>query len=237
MERSPFQRLPGELRNEIYELALLEPDGVKISLAGRKAKLVHESATYSRRAVAAINSLPATCKAVRAETQNLFFSINKFTFITQHFKQKRSSDFWIRTLQKWTSQIGQDHLSQIKRVSFDLGTWTCTDAPALPRLHMNQMQIIDQLFKIPVYAKMRADLRCPGIDISRINIPLSEPYTIFHGIRQKRKAKQKRLKKDFSDSVHREAYLEMFKSSHKVLDHLLSEMIWSEDGWESLRVE
>ena len=86
---SPLLRLPGELRNQIYEYAL---SGWQIQMAYSRA-IYGQQAVYCRRigeteddwtgwieATQAITALPVTCRQLCAETQLLPFTLdNEFT--------------------------------------------------------------------------------------------------------------------------------------------------------------
>lgn len=70
MDNSPLSKLPAEIRNEMYDLAL-KNDNCKIT---RQARL--SCGSENKHPLA----LTQTCRAVRQETQLTFFAVNTFTF-------------------------------------------------------------------------------------------------------------------------------------------------------------
>ncbi|KAK5684002.1 hypothetical protein LTS10_003866 [Elasticomyces elasticus] len=78
MDDSPLSKIPAELRNNISELALYQPNGVHLDLYTR---MEQRSSLPS-----ALLALTATCKQMRAETHDMLFAINSFTIHTHYFR-------------------------------------------------------------------------------------------------------------------------------------------------------
>ena len=74
--QSPFERLPAELRNHIYEYALYEPSG---------AKIWNEP------------SLLYTCKSIRAEAELMYYAINHFTIDIHEERIGHDLCRWLKT--------------------------------------------------------------------------------------------------------------------------------------------
>lgn len=80
MENSPLGRLPQELRDEIYELAVVHKDGIKLK---------HNTALNSNTAAKVVRgkrprdttlALAKTCRQAHKETMKLYYSNNTFLF-------------------------------------------------------------------------------------------------------------------------------------------------------------
>ncbi|KAK4633947.1 hypothetical protein CLAFUR0_03756 [Fulvia fulva] len=78
MDKSPLHRLPGELRNRIYRLALIQHDPVKLDSTGMN-KFIDSG---SKRNVKNALDLPSTRKQVREEGLSIFFAENRFEIKT-----------------------------------------------------------------------------------------------------------------------------------------------------------
>ncbi|KAK3629124.1 hypothetical protein LTR56_018245 [Elasticomyces elasticus] len=78
MDDSLLSKIPAELRNNISELALYQPNGVHFDLNTR----------MEQRSILppALLALTATCKQMRAETHDMLFAINSFMIHTDYFR-------------------------------------------------------------------------------------------------------------------------------------------------------
>ena len=78
MDHSPFSKLPAELRNNIYELAIREPGAVAISVEngyiGKRAFQARPVGYGARRL-----ALTMTCQEIRNETTAMYYNINSFS--------------------------------------------------------------------------------------------------------------------------------------------------------------
>lgn len=72
--RSPFGRLPPEIRNKIYTLMLTCSHGLEYDIEERSWKPMHDGTSISQAL-----SITATCKQIRAETKLMFFALNDIT--------------------------------------------------------------------------------------------------------------------------------------------------------------
>ncbi|KAF4307881.1 hypothetical protein GTA08_BOTSDO04322 [Botryosphaeria dothidea] len=76
-QTSPFLRLPGELRNEIYELLLTPPE---LTTQQRRAAAVHSSACSSLLPSADIHpAILSTCKQIHDEATPILYARNPFS--------------------------------------------------------------------------------------------------------------------------------------------------------------
>jgi hypothetical protein len=84
LENSPLGRLPPELRNEIFSLALNHSDSYELAsdsncMSSFFSRFGVGPPTTCSEISSALNIL-ATCKQIRSETENLFFSLNDIKF-------------------------------------------------------------------------------------------------------------------------------------------------------------
>jgi len=78
MDASPLAKLPPELRNNIFDLVVIIPNGVHLELSQGWPQTPDESADSVKHAMA----LMRTCKQIRQECFTTFFTANTFTFAT-----------------------------------------------------------------------------------------------------------------------------------------------------------
>lgn len=73
MDDSPFRKLSAELRNTIYEYALVHDQSIDVHLRGQnRPTLLRHDAQYD------LTALTATCKQARQEALPIFFNKNHF---------------------------------------------------------------------------------------------------------------------------------------------------------------
>lgn len=76
-QTSPFLRLPGELRNEIYELLLTSPE---LTAQQRRAASIHTSSCSSALPKADIHpAILSTCRQIHAEATPILYARNTFS--------------------------------------------------------------------------------------------------------------------------------------------------------------
>lgn len=91
MDSSPFARLPGELRNQIWRLSVIKPDGVNMSY---KQRTSNEP------------TLLATCRQIRREASGIYYAENAFFADTEY-----SANFYMND---WLSTIGATRAGMIR---------------------------------------------------------------------------------------------------------------------------
>lgn len=113
MEASPFQKLLPELRNRVYELALVHdrpiqvspnttPEG-QIKIRGKLKDEYH------------LTTLLQTCKQIRSETTELFYAQNTFNVSWPEYPDIPRNE--LRAFKEFTTQLGDSNskaLSEIK---------------------------------------------------------------------------------------------------------------------------
>lgn len=117
MNTSPFSKLPPELRNRIYELALRHPQPFVIFR--RQADSIRGAVgSEDGQGEGKSLSLLSTCKAVNMECAQLFYAVNDFTFMDR-------GAFGARDVRRrFRRTIGDDNAAALRSVSFDVGTST-----------------------------------------------------------------------------------------------------------------
>jgi hypothetical protein len=123
MEASLFNKLPGELRNRIYELALLQFDGVTVFVPGIRPHLFRPTETKN------ILALTETCKEMHNEASPVFYRVNKFVLISKYLGERYSGDIqnarnsqWKRGLCDWLALLGSRNTAALTHVEVDIGT-------------------------------------------------------------------------------------------------------------------
>ncbi|KAK5746611.1 hypothetical protein LTR17_000627 [Elasticomyces elasticus] len=130
MENSLFKKLPAELRNSIYELALWQPGGVSIGLIQTPQK----GFRWRSKAPA----LPSVCRQLRRETVEMFYSINRFTIRTKFIEAYEAyhagteeDDIMITRVidvARCLRAIGHERVKRAQGVSLHIGRYLGDDA-------------------------------------------------------------------------------------------------------------
>ncbi|KAK5725224.1 hypothetical protein LTR17_013176 [Elasticomyces elasticus] len=119
MDKSPLSLLPGELRNQIYELALHEPDDIVLETTYGKV-----TAPVNTRALA------RTCRQLRNETHEMFFNCNDFTMKCHYFSHGDTSyDVSVFAMAAWKRVKWE----RVKRKLDKLLTWVKSNGETAAR--------------------------------------------------------------------------------------------------------
>ncbi|KAK5124311.1 hypothetical protein LTR85_002014 [Meristemomyces frigidus] len=114
MDNSPLARLPPELRNDIYELALTHDRPYIIPTEQR------------RRSGLSGRGLMRTCRTVRAETTLLFYASNDFVFkCDSYYSLGPKSHKCVKEFQAFAGTIGEANAAALRSVSFSDESITC----------------------------------------------------------------------------------------------------------------
>ncbi|KAK4631487.1 hypothetical protein CLAFUW4_03647 [Fulvia fulva] len=132
-----FLRLPGELRNRIYELALLEPNGIPLTIddhtitSSRRTRPSNDDFNFAAKSYAysrtLLLGLPHTCRRIRAETLKIYYSINELVLYFEGVQVLGyRGDVWNgenqgNQLMKWCKMIGVDKAKEIRKLRLDFG--------------------------------------------------------------------------------------------------------------------
>ncbi|KAK5713593.1 hypothetical protein LTR15_011293 [Elasticomyces elasticus] len=115
LTESPFLRLPPELRNSIYKLALQQPEPASIRRLGKT-----ESRQPSSQLPYHATALTRTCKLIRGEATQLFYAINTFIILCEHVNHR----YKLLLLCDFLDQIGQQNKSALRSINIDIGSFT-----------------------------------------------------------------------------------------------------------------
>lgn len=123
MEVSSLSKLPGELRNRIYELALFQCGGVTVFVSGTRPHLFLPTETKN------ILGLTETCKYMRYEASPVFCQVNQFVLISKYLGERYTGDIhttrntqWERGLAEWLRNLGERNVKALSHVEVDIGT-------------------------------------------------------------------------------------------------------------------
>ncbi|KAK3620630.1 hypothetical protein LTR56_023289 [Elasticomyces elasticus] len=129
MENSPLKKLPAELRNSIYELALWQSGGVSIGM-------IQTPQGFRWRSKAP--ALPSVCRQLRRETVEMFYSINRFTIRTKfieayegyHADTEEDDIMMTRVIDvaRCLRAIGHERVKRAQGVSLHIGRYLGDDA-------------------------------------------------------------------------------------------------------------
>ncbi|KAK5122088.1 hypothetical protein LTR85_004334 [Meristemomyces frigidus] len=106
MEASPLKKLPAELRNRIYEMALQHEDAIIIRTDGAFDELSASGLPLA---------LTATCREIRNDTLKMFYANNAFHFHTT-LPNYATSGF-----KQWVNNMNANNMSQIHHLCLELG--------------------------------------------------------------------------------------------------------------------
>lgn len=174
MDTSPFAKLSGELRNRIYELALLETSSDDDSSETvdleqgwfdcpfHRAKVMNPARTGYVHPLEPLRmtGLPFTCKAIRRESLRLYYSLNKFTFETEYLKS-RHKDRIVERLVEWTKRIGSAQAREIRDVTISLSSLKAAGREG-EYIDWTHMRLIRSLFHPAARVRVRFYLEGNG---------------------------------------------------------------------------
>ena len=134
MDRSPYSRLPQELRDHIYQYVLVIPEGVQVDLAPLswtkqpwRSRSHGSNVPYLVKGEAAkhkhLLALTRTCKEIHSQIGGMFYKKNRF-ILSRH--ARRDEDYWkafCRAICAWTDLLAPDNHTSLKQVAVDLGDW------------------------------------------------------------------------------------------------------------------
>jgi len=113
MDNSPLAKLPAELRNYIYELALTCDTPCRVRSVGLNPQLLSPEQRQPL-------GLTATCKAIRAEPTKLFYANNSFVFTNGDSDCAFHRD-QVQWFQIFAGKVGKANASVLQSVTIDVG--------------------------------------------------------------------------------------------------------------------
>lgn len=192
LEKSPFNNIPGELRNKIYQLVLRVPGRVNLNAAyddGQGGKR-HRNCPGHRawKGKAHFLALLSVSYQVRFEGTAAFYSCNEFilfTRFTRHGKpledyHKHFLTAYLRPARTWLKHIGEFNRSHLTSLEIDLDTW---DTSKQARARDNRgwwtsalRTIAKQLLETgidpqAVFVRVQAEMDIPGLNYAEMDDP------------------------------------------------------------------
>lgn len=176
MEASLFAKLPGEIRNHIYELALYQPSGITAFTTAPRPHLFKPTDTGS------ILALTQTCKAIREESSTIFYEANKFILITKYLGEQydggenRSASN--TGLCVWLDLLGKQNTNALSHVEIDIGTsFLYNYVPSTESIWRSIAAIRDHFHeKTLVTMKTELDWTYESMRAFSLTIPLSDAF-------------------------------------------------------------
>ncbi|KAK3636411.1 hypothetical protein LTR56_014198 [Elasticomyces elasticus] len=165
LAESPFLRLPPELRNLFYELALQQPEPVVIRRLG---KVWPESRQPSSQLPHHAMALTATCRLIRQECGQLFYTLNSFVMLS---RKDVPWDDKLQLPELFLEQIGLSNRLALRSLTVDLGgyreDWSDlqTVASRFRTIGNQQPQIQVLVCKLcfkPIWGNVRFELDLPA---------------------------------------------------------------------------
>lgn len=148
MEKSPFSRLPAELRNNIFKLALQQRRRVQLVFRPRWRSPGEHPTHYEMLARPSIPgphplALTQVCRQIRKETKNFFWHLNTFRFpvsLMQLIIPPPNALMFPHSaegLLQWLHRQDAETLRLIGGIALDAGTWKVFCSGRLSTLHMS----------------------------------------------------------------------------------------------------
>lgn len=124
MDCSSLQRLPTELRVEIYRLVIVRKNGVFIASPRDKMRIMDKERN--------ILALTETCKLLRTESLPELYGRNKFDYLNAVWAPKvrlniphvQLPSAGAGILRAWLHSIGKENSKSIRSLTFDLGSFS-----------------------------------------------------------------------------------------------------------------
>jgi hypothetical protein len=178
MEESPLYKLPGELRNRIYELALFQPGGITVFVSALRPHLFKPTDTSN------ILALTEICKDIRHESSPIVYETNKFSLISKYLGEQYSGDIrtarntqWETGLCVWLHQLGKRNVNALSHVEIDIGTsFLYNYVPSSESIWRSVASVLDHFHEETlVCMKTELDWTYESRRGFAISIPLSDP--------------------------------------------------------------
>lgn len=168
MDATPFARLPAELRNDIYTLAL-RTSKIQVSADHRHGKPIVQRGR--QRDAKNIMALTAVCKQAGRESLGIFYASNELILLAEVFSRTNHPAFkeiaagrfnFIRT---WLLQIGPKARNALTNVKISLGGWQ--NNHEYLRIDVERLSL--------VFLDLRSELRGIG-DAITLNVVMVRDY-------------------------------------------------------------
>jgi hypothetical protein len=160
MDKSPFGKLPLELRLDIYKQVLHVEEGLRITLDNTSSKYrrshtnkADRRPTRSTSAQKKLLAIRATCKEVYLETDGIVAAVNN-SWVFVHCKDNTTA--WGKRARRWLLLSGPDAQRRVQSVQFDIGVWTKQQSYIQFRVHDAPKEAIAMWQYLPKLLKQRS---------------------------------------------------------------------------------
>jgi len=122
MDASPFGKLPRELRDEVYQLALYQTESIEVFYP-ESYFLKKPSERRPKQPLPShpVNSLTTVCKKIRAESLSVFYAINTFRFTVDPLRMNSECvENEGETVGRWIKNIGLAGCTSLRNVELAL---------------------------------------------------------------------------------------------------------------------
>lgn len=160
MDKSPFGKLPIELRLDIYERVLHVEGGLRITLDNTSSKYQRSHTKKSTRRPSSSTSpqknllaIRATCKELYRETGGIVSAVNN-SWIFIHCEDNTTA--WGKRARQWLLLAGLEAQKRVQSVQFDIGVWTNRKGDLRSRAHDAPNEAIAMWYYLPKLLKQRS---------------------------------------------------------------------------------
>ncbi|KAF2765370.1 hypothetical protein EJ03DRAFT_354950 [Teratosphaeria nubilosa] len=122
MDASPLQKLPAELRNDIYELVLTQNRPINLSVGKKKDECLAKLDYNNRRISPNFLAITTTCRTIRADTRQMFYFVNDFVVGRQGMDKIPADAAMPNKIRAFTN----NHMARINRFLCTIGTENAT---------------------------------------------------------------------------------------------------------------
>lgn len=160
MDKSPFGKLPLELRLDIYERVLHVEEDLRITLDNTSSKYQRSRAKKADRRPTRpaspqknLLAIRATCREVYLETDGIVSAVNNsWTFV--HCEDNTMA--WGKRVRRWLLIAGLESQRRVRSVQFDIGVWTKQQSTIRTTVHDAPDEAIAMWYHLPKLLKQRS---------------------------------------------------------------------------------
>lgn len=188
LDLSPLTKLPGELRNRIYELVLQLWRPLYLNPAYHQRRnqggRMHRERKHKRARVRNPLAITLVCHQVRAETISIFYSINDFIVFARFWQHgqtslsKNQTYAMCRSLalaRTWINHIGIANARHITRLQVDLGYWDLGIWPDRICEWTWYLKAAQTISKVLLHNKLESEQVCVRLKIAYfVSLPSSQ---------------------------------------------------------------
>ncbi|KAK5117733.1 hypothetical protein LTR85_008708 [Meristemomyces frigidus] len=226
MDRSAIGRLPAELRNRIYELALFIPGGIRLDLGDEYPSMARELQEQQ------LLALTQTCRQLRAESRQIFYAGNVFVVDcdVEYLSDPSSAGMyslwwrevseawtrWLPNMYTWLRSVDTQDLAGLVKLDICTGTMNLDCSPTAEQaLQDATKRIVKLCAGHNVQTSMHLILRSTALDSERSNelklaLPLHDAPLCRQRIDQVMAHEHEKVERRVASLSHRPAWQSTF---------------------------